>query len=531
MSNFAYLANGQIENFDTIIEGMGDKSSVDDYLNLVGNLKLAGTVYADNFVKDGKPLSEFEVTKLALPNNVYYVNKKMGINEEKPQADLDVKGKVRVQDETMLKKTYIDGLLKVGRDDSHPWNTGWGNGIHTGDLKVDATADINNLNTRSNVNIGGQVNAGGLVFDKNLPEHINKNSALYRHGGQVYLTVDDNLYVRNSSNTGQEDVVLTNFDTRNYRVNINSSDKNHIPLNVQSKHDSHIQLKTKDDEKKNIYLVNRDGHFRVHTHDMGDHFGVNKDGHSYFHSDHTHIPLKVSSKHDTHFQLTTKSDDNKNVYLVNRDGNFRLHQHGIGDMFGVNKDGHHYVRHTGDNVMHVEGDGNNPYISLGKTGKWGKNKWYLQNRNADKDDTSDFCIGRHDEGCKAVITKDGVLRVSAIELGNLTLSNTDNSLRIQNSNGFIDIGTKNNDWGHIYTDRPKFAFNKQITDVSNVPFVDYLRHNDNVTMKSNKGVGHRLQASDGNGSGWGIFANKNRSDWEQLSIEKCGAPGKDGINC
>ena len=46
--------------------------------------------------------------------------------------------------------------------------------------------------------------------------------------------------------------------------------------------------------------------------------------------------------------------------------------------------------------------------------------------------------------------KNNVLNVNAIQLGNLRLTNTDNSLRIQNSHGFVDIGTKNKDWGHIY---------------------------------------------------------------------------------
>lgn len=475
MSNFVYLANGQVENLDNVIEGMGDKSATDDYLNLAGNLKLAGTIYADNFIKSGKPLQEIEVIRYGLPYNVYYVDKKMGINEEKPKADLDVNGNIRVQGETALQKTIVDGILKVGRNDYHPWNDGWGNGVHTLDLKVDGTADINNLNTRSNANIGGSLNAGGLIFDKDLPTHINKDGALYRYGSQVHLTVDDNLYVRNSGTNDKEGAVLAHFDTKGGRLNIIADDRNPIPLNVQSKYDSHIQLKTKDDDNKNVYLINKDGNFRVHAHGVGDNFGVNKDGQSFFHSEQSHIPLKVSSKLDTNIQLTTKGDDNKNVYLINRDGNFRLHQHGVGDMFGVNKDGHHSIRHTGDHVMHVEGDGNNPYISLGKTGKWGKNKWFLQNRNANDDNTSDFCIGRHDEGCKAIITKDGVLKVSAIELGDLKISNTDNSLRIQNPFGFIDIGTKNNGWGHIYTDRQKFAFNKQITDVSGDPFVDYVR--------------------------------------------------------
>jgi len=241
------------------------------------------------------------------------------------------------------------------------------------------------------------------------------------------------------------------------------------------KTDSHIRLKTKGDDNKNTYLINRDGNFRLSQHGVGDVFGVNHDGQSFFHSDNTHIPLKVSSKQDSHIQLTTKGDDAKNIYLINRDGHFRVHSHGVGDMFGVNHDGHHYIRHVGDHIMHLEGDGNNPYISLGKTGKWGKSKWYLQNRNANDDNVSDFCIGRHDEGCKAIITKDGVLKVNAIEIGDLKLSNTDHSLRIQNPNGYIDIGTKNGGWGHIYSDRPKFAFNKQITDVSADPYIDYSR--------------------------------------------------------
>ena len=123
-------------------------------------------------------------------------------------------------------------------------------------------------------------------------------------------------------------------------------------------------------------------------------FGVNKDGHTYINSGNNHIGLNVQSNTDSHIQLKTKNDDNKNVYLINRDGHFRLHQHGVGDMFGVNKDGHHYVRHTGDHVMHVEGDGNNPYISLGKTGTWDKKKLYIQNVDAHTENPT-FRVGTH----------------------------------------------------------------------------------------------------------------------------------------
>lgn len=68
---------------------------------------------------------------------------------------LEIKGKMDVE-----KNTYIKGLLKVNRTDEHPWNPGWGNGVHTWDMKVDASADINNLSVRNNVTI-----ANDLVFN------------------------------------------------------------------------------------------------------------------------------------------------------------------------------------------------------------------------------------------------------------------------------------------------------------------------------------------------------------------------------
>jgi len=59
-----------------------------------------------------------------------------------------------------------------------------------------------------------------------------------------------------------------------------------------------------------------------------------------------------------------------------------------------------------------------------------------------------------------------------------------NSLRISTPSGFVDIGSRNNDWAHIYTDRPKFAFNKQLTDTSVEPYNDYIK-NGNVKISGN----------------------------------------------
>ena len=76
------------------------------------------------------------------------------------------------------------------------------------------------------------------------------------------------------------------------------------------------------------------------------------------------------------------------------------------------------------------------------------------------------------------VNVNNVLNVKAIKLGNLTLTNTDNSLRIQNANGYIDIGTKNKDWGHIHTDRPKFSFNKNLVgaDTKGKNYTEYIKY-------------------------------------------------------
>ena len=109
------------------------------------------------------------------------------------------------------------------------------------------------------------------------------------------------------------------------------------------------------------------------------------------------VRMHVEDTGDSHIGLKTKGDDSKNIYLINRDSHFRLNTHGVGDMFGVNHDGHHYIRHTGDHVMHIEGDGNNPYISFGKTGTWEKKKLYIQNADAHTENPT-FKVGIHGVG-------------------------------------------------------------------------------------------------------------------------------------
>ncbi len=118
------------------------------------------------------------------------------------------------------------------------------------------------------------------------------------------------------------------------------------------------------------------------------------------------LGLSVENPGDAHIRLKTKADENKNVYLIDRDGHFRLNTHGVGDMFGVNRDGHTYNIHTGDHVHHFIGRGDNPYITISKEGEWGKKSWYLQNVKNDGDNKI-FRIGVHDEGPKLDIHRNG----------------------------------------------------------------------------------------------------------------------------
>jgi hypothetical protein len=93
MSHQVYTANGRLVSTKSKIERM--TNTTNDYLNLVGNLRLSGTLYADNIVKNGVSMEAIQGT--SLPNNFYSVDGKFGINEPNPTVDLDVKGVVRAQ--------------------------------------------------------------------------------------------------------------------------------------------------------------------------------------------------------------------------------------------------------------------------------------------------------------------------------------------------------------------------------------------------------------------------------------------------
>jgi hypothetical protein len=111
------------------------------------------------------------------------------------------------------------------------------------------------------------------------------------------------------------------------------------------------------------------------------------------------LNLSVENGGDSHIRLKTKNDDNKNMYLINRDGHFRIHQQGVGDMLSLNHDGHFSNTHTGDHVAQFVGKGAHPFITLSKEGGVG---WYMQNVGG-----GGLRFGVHGEAHKAEIFRDG----------------------------------------------------------------------------------------------------------------------------
>jgi hypothetical protein len=129
----------------------------------------------------------------------------------------------------------------------------------------------------------------------------------------------------------------------------------HIPLVVQSRHDSHIQLVPHNKPAESVYLINRNGgHFRLHSHGVGDTLHVNRDGHTFINSRNNHIPLHVQSAQDAHIRLTGRNNGNLSTYLINRNGgNFAIHQHGVGDVFNIHRNGRVHIHNTTGHLPNV----------------------------------------------------------------------------------------------------------------------------------------------------------------------------------
>lgn len=107
MSNIFFSANGDILNVNNIEHfsetDMNAVKMAPDSYKLAGNLVLSGAIRATDFIKeDGSLLQSVTVERAALPKNIYFVENRMGVNEEKPQNELDVKGNSRIQGNILI---------------------------------------------------------------------------------------------------------------------------------------------------------------------------------------------------------------------------------------------------------------------------------------------------------------------------------------------------------------------------------------------------------------------------------------------
>ncbi len=91
--------------------------------------------------------------------------------------------------------------------------------------RIDMWAEAGLYIYTSTLHLGGQVFCHGVNVSKNVPNHLETDGSLYRYRGQVYITVDDNLYIRD-----QRGDTPFHFDTNNGQL-INKGINFSLPRN------------------------------------------------------------------------------------------------------------------------------------------------------------------------------------------------------------------------------------------------------------------------------------------------------------
>ncbi len=207
MSKINFAADGSIIKNNRVIESMADAKPL-DYFNLSGNLKLAGSIRATDFIKeDGTSLPSVTVNKLALPENVYYVNKKLGVNQENPLADFDVKGTARVQGEL-----GVEGSMGVSGNVVGKGTAAFAGKVMAEDELAVGKAAVfggsvlskgkvvaeDELAVGKDAIFAGRINAGNAILlgSQNVPHPDVGDGAFYRADGQVQIATDDLIRLR-----------------------------------------------------------------------------------------------------------------------------------------------------------------------------------------------------------------------------------------------------------------------------------------------------------------------------------------------
>jgi hypothetical protein len=121
--------------------------------------------------------------------------------------------------------------IRYGRSGGIATGSYWDAGVRQDgsfSFALDGTSD-NKLTIAKNGNtsIQGELISQGINVDYDRNTHMNLDGAFYRYLGQVYITVDDNLYIRDHSRNRQ-----FHFDLINQRLNQPSDAK--LKKNIQS---------------------------------------------------------------------------------------------------------------------------------------------------------------------------------------------------------------------------------------------------------------------------------------------------------
>lgn len=77
-----------------------------------------------------------------------------------------------------------------------------------------------------NISIEGEIKSRGIHVEYDRTTHIEKDGALYRYNGQVYISIDDNLYIRDYSRNK-----YIHLDVLNQKINYSSDIK--LKKNIQ----------------------------------------------------------------------------------------------------------------------------------------------------------------------------------------------------------------------------------------------------------------------------------------------------------
>jgi len=172
-----------------------------DGLKLQGNLETDGVIRADAFyLADGTKLTE--VPKLALPDNVFYKNSKLGINEQNPKADLDIAGNLDV-DEEITTRELIATQLKT-------------NTVNTKMIKSDQnnTIQMNIKNPKNQSNPLGW--STHLNWDNKGENYIRGKTELR---GNVDFVGPSQINIANNKNKNNPKGLPTHFNWQNKSEN------------------------------------------------------------------------------------------------------------------------------------------------------------------------------------------------------------------------------------------------------------------------------------------------------------------------